>query len=368
MTRVLDADTHIVEPVQMWDYFDERMHARRPVKVSVPNDTLYRQSNAFWLIDGEIFPKPAGKGGFLLLTPTDQEQVVGRPDVRSRELIDLDWRVKDMEAMGVESQVVYPTLFLAFLTHDVDLEVALCGAYNRFLASVWAKEPKRIRWVVIPPLRSIPASLEALRYGKEHGAVGVFFRGIEKDRTLEDPYFFPVYEEASRLDLPICIHTGAGCPDWTRVIDVTTSFTFPHVRLLPLVAFRNIVANKVPERFPKLRFAFVETGASWIPYVLHSLRGTLGGDFERWGPKLFEEYRIFVSYEQLEDLPYLIRYVGEDHIFAGSDYGHHGTGSSFPGDPSAQLDMVTNLRARDDLPAGVIDKVLYENACRLYGM
>lgn len=368
MNTVLDADTHIVEPVQMWEYFDHDMYPRRPVKVSVPNDTLYGRSNAFWLIDGEIFPKPAGKGGFLLLTPTDQEQVVDRPDVRARELVDLEWRLKDMDAMGVERQVVYPTLFLAFLSHDANLERALCQAYNRFLASVWTKEPERIRWVVIPPLRSIDASIEELHYGKEHGAVGVFFRGIEKDRTLEDPYFFPLYEEASRLDLPICIHTGAGCPDWTKVIDVTTSFTFPHVRLPPLVAFRNLIANKVPERFPQLRFAFVETGASWVPYVLHSLRGTMGNALEDWGPKLFERYRIFVSLEETEDLPYLLRYVGEDHLFAGSDYGHHGAGTNFPGDPSAQLQMVTNLRAREDVPASVVDKLLRDNACRLYGM
>ena len=367
MPRVLDADTHILEPAEMWQHFAEAMYPRRPVLVTVPNDTLYRRSNAFWLIDGEIFPKPAGKGGFLLLTPAEQETARDRPDRRSRELLDLGYRLKDMDAMGADLQVVYPTLFLAFLTHDVELEVALCRAYNRFLAGVWAKQPRRLRWVVIPPLRSVEASLQELRFGKEHGAVGVFFRGIEKDRTLEDPYFFPVYEEAQRLDLPICIHTGAGCPDWTRVIDVTTSFTFPHVRLLPLVAFRNIVSNKVPERFPTLRWAFVETGASWLPYLLHSIRGTHGDAFEDWGPKLFERYRLFVAYEEAEDLGYLVKVVGEDHLFAGTDYGHHAT-PNFPGDPSAQPHMVAHLRAREDVPASVIDKVLYDNAARLYGL
>ncbi|HLY64181.1 MAG TPA: amidohydrolase family protein, partial [Chloroflexota bacterium] len=347
------------------DHFQGDMYARRPVLISVPNDTLYKRSNAFWLIDGDIFPKPAGKGGFLLATPTAQEQVAARPDVGAREMVDLEARLQDMDAMGVETQVVYPTLFLAFLTNDVDLEIELCQAYNRFLASVWAQQPKRFRWVLIPPLRAMDASIQELRFGKEHGAVGVFFRGIEKDRTLEDPYFFPLYEEAQTLDLPICIHTGAGCPDWTKPIDVSTSFTFPHVRLPPLVAFRNIIANKVPERFPELRFAFVETGASWVPYVLHSLRGTK--EVDDWGPSLFEKYRLFVSYEEMEDLPYLIRHVGEDHIFAGSDYGHHG-GAGFRGDPSAQPQMVKHLRERGDVSPEVVDKVLHHNARRLYGI
>src|SRR5712692_6149522 len=365
---VLDADTHIAEPAKMWEeFFPKDLYPRRPVAVSIPNDTLYGRSNAFWIIDGEIFPKPAGKGGFLLVTPTIQETVAARPDVKARELFDLDWRLKDMQAMGVDKQVIYPTLFLIYLTDDVNLEIALCEAYNRYVASVWEKQPEKLRWVVIPPLRSIEASIRELRFGKEHGAVGVFFRGIEKDRTLEDPYFFPVYEEAQALDLPICIHTGAGCPDWTRVIDVTTSFTFPHVRLPPLVAFRNIVANKLPEKFPSLRFAFVETGASWVPYLLHSLRGTMGDDFTEWGPKLFERYRLFVSYEDKEDLGYLVKYVGEDNLFGFSDYGHHG-GGGLPGDPSAQPQLVPNLRGREDVPARVIDKVLHDNARRLYGM
>jgi predicted TIM-barrel fold metal-dependent hydrolase len=367
VSKVLDADTHILEPAEMWEHFEPAMYARRPVMVSVPNDTLYGRSNAFWLIDGEIFPKPAGKGGFLLVTPRDQEAVAARPDVDARALLDLDWRLKDMAAMGVNQQVIYPTLFLVYLTDDVELEIALCRAYNRYLASVWEKQPEKLRWVLIPPLRNIEASIQELRYGKEHGAVGVFFRGIEKDRTLEDPYFYPVYEEAQALDLPICIHTGAGCPDWSKVIDVSTSFTFPHVRLLPLVAFRNIVANRVPEKFPRLRFAWVETGASWVPYLLHSLRGTNGNDFTEWGPKLFERYRLYVSYEDQEDLAYLASFIGEDNLFAFSDWGHHG-GGGLRGDPSAQPRLVEKLREREDVPPRVLDKVLYDNAKRLYGM
>ena len=51
-----------------------------------------------------------------------------------------------------------------------------------------------------------------MHYSKDHGAVGVYMRGVEGTRTLADPYFFPIYEEASSLDFPICVHTGAGSP------------------------------------------------------------------------------------------------------------------------------------------------------------
>ena len=79
------------------------------------------------------------------------------------------------------------------------------------------------------------------------------------------PHFFPVYQAAARLYMPICVHTGAGCRAFSAIFDVTRSHTFPHTRTLPLMALRNIVANKIPEFFPTLRFGFIEAGVSWVP-------------------------------------------------------------------------------------------------------
>src|SRR2546428_834337 len=215
--------------------------------------------------------KTAGKGGFLLGTRTEPGQIETTPDVRARELLDIVGRLEAMDSMGVDIQVIYPTLFLAYVTDDAGLEIAVCRSYNQFMAKVWQNGQGRLRWVAVPPLRSIDASIEEINVAKQRGAVGVFFRGIERDRTLDDPYFFPLYQEAARLDMPICVHTGAGCPAFTAIFDVTRSHTFPHTRTLPLMAFRNLVANKVPELFPDLRFGFIEAGASRVPYVLPSL-------------------------------------------------------------------------------------------------
>jgi len=48
------------------------------------------------------------------------------------------------------------------------------------------------------------------KLAKENGAVGIFLRGSERDLLLRDSYFFPRYDAASRLDLPICIHSATG--------------------------------------------------------------------------------------------------------------------------------------------------------------
>ncbi len=53
-------------------------------------------------------------------------------------------------------------------------------------------------------------AIEEARFAKENGACGIFMRGLEGDKHISDPHFFPIYEEAGRLDLPICVHSATG--------------------------------------------------------------------------------------------------------------------------------------------------------------
>jgi predicted TIM-barrel fold metal-dependent hydrolase len=57
-------------------------------------------------------------------------------------------------------------------------------------------------------------ALEELPFAKDHRACGILKKGDrEADKWPADPYFFPLYEEAERLDMPLCFHTGTGTPD-----------------------------------------------------------------------------------------------------------------------------------------------------------
>jgi hypothetical protein len=96
------------------------MYSRRPVLLKSPEDTLYGPRNAFWLIDGNIFPKPNGKGSFRLITPSASKLESSRGDIHlaCREMTDIPARLKDMDKLNVETQVVFPTLFLIYLTDD----------------------------------------------------------------------------------------------------------------------------------------------------------------------------------------------------------------------------------------------------------
>ncbi|NIO09690.1 MAG: amidohydrolase family protein, partial [Deltaproteobacteria bacterium] len=196
MGAVIDADTHVAESEHMWALFEKEMYPKRPLLMSAPEDTQYGGRNAFWLIDGNIVPKPAGRGGSTLITPSTAQFQTSRTDipVESRELTDPTQRLKDMDRLMIDVQIIFPTLFLAYLTDDVNLEVALCRAYNRWISEACKKAGDRMRWVAVPPLRSVEETLKEIKWAKDHGAVGIFFRGIEKDLNLDDPYFFPIYQ------------------------------------------------------------------------------------------------------------------------------------------------------------------------------
>src|SRR5207247_10343027 len=152
--------------------------------------------NACWLSDGNSFPKPNGKVSFRLITPSATKLESARGDIQIawREMTDIPARLKDVDRLNVEAQVVFPTLFLIYLTDDPALEVALCRAYNRFLAQACAQASSRMRWIVIPPLKSIDESINELNWAKDNGAVGVSFRAIEGNCTLETPSRSPIHK------------------------------------------------------------------------------------------------------------------------------------------------------------------------------
>ena len=370
MPGIIDADTHIAESESMWKYFDPSMYQRRPVMVSAPDDTLYRDFNVLWLIDGNIFPKASGKGGFRIITPTASKREAARTDISlgCREITDVAARLADMDKAGVETQVIYPTLFLIQLTDDAKLEIALCGAYNKFLGEVYRNSNNRLRLVTVLPLKSIDESIKQMHEAKQNGAVGIFFSGIVGSLTLNNPHFFPIYAEAEKLGLPICVHTGQSSRHFLDFFDLELNGTFAASHLPRIIGFRDLVAGEIPEKFPTLKFGFLEVSASWVPFLYHHLKRSArprpSFPNARWKhascKDLCRDYRIYVACEADEDIPYLAEYIGADNLLIGSDYGHN--------DPAEEKALVQTMQTREDLSEGLAEQIMSDNPKRFYGL
>jgi hypothetical protein len=133
-------------------------------------------------------------------------------------------------------------------------------------------------------------------------------------------------------------------------------------------AFFAVLWGGLPDRFPRLRWAFVEGGATWLLYVLRELVRTddvVGAYrcFRDWRPAAIEAIQgkqLFVAAQIEDNLPEIIDLVGPDFLVYGTDYGHLDIGS----DPEGLHLMAT----RQDIDADVAGKIVDGNTRRLLGI
>jgi predicted TIM-barrel fold metal-dependent hydrolase len=211
------------------------------------------------------------------------------------------------------------------------------------------------------PLLDIGASLEELRFCKQHGACGVFMRGIEGQRMITDPYFYPLYEEMSRLDMAVGVHVGNGSP---QNLDLVSQYngggSFWKFRLPVIGAFHSVIMSEVPRLFPKLRFHWAEAAAQWVPYVVKDLQRRWGAQGKELPPNPLKAYRQYVSCQTDDDVDYVLRYAGEENLTIGTDYGHN--------DQSTEIEALRNLKNLGTITDRQYEKITYDNPKALFAL
>ncbi len=186
---------------------------------------------------------------------------------------------------------------------------------------------------------------------------------------LGDPIYDPVWAEAQRLGVPICIHGNRQSSaevggDRFRTFGEMHAYSFFAGLLLH---FTSVIWNAVPLRFPGVKIAFLEVGASWLPYYLDRLdehwekRGEFEAPHLTMKPsQLFRQSPIWVSLENEEGLlGATVDYVGDDHFLYASDIPHWD--SEFP-------ENLIGVREHPDLSRESKEKILYRNAQALFGI
>ena len=358
----IDADTHVDETEATWEYLRDFEQEFKPTTQYPPRPDPKRNPVRYWLIDGHRQIRFVRDDGNT------------RTTVETRELLDVAKRLRDMDEMGTEVQVLYPTLFLMEATERAEVSLALRRSYNRWLADRCAESRGRLRWVCLPPLMNMEESIKELQFAKDHGACGILKKGdLEAGKWPADPYFFPLYEEANRLDLPICVHIGSGTPDFVAAREFSLG-SFMRSQLPTVHAFHTIIRHQLPQKYPKLRFGIVEAGASWIPFIAYELKRRMekaadgAGTFSQFArytldASLMKSNRMYVTCQVDEDLPYIIKVAGEDNLMIGSDYTHR--------DQSMEFEFATLLKQRADqgeINQSAVQKILYDNAKIFYGV
>ena len=366
--RIIDADSHIEEVEEVWDYLDRAFESRRPFPITVEKNIDHSNLNAFWYIDGNVVPKLVGPGSMVIATPLTSFYARSKPfSLGSQGLTDVKARLKDMDQFGVDVQVIFPTLFLGNLTDDLDFEAALMRAYNMYLSKACAQAPNRLKWAGLVPLRSPAEAAKEVRRCKEMGAVGIATLGTAGETLLNHKSLYPVYQEMEKYDLPLCVHVGWSHPGLNKSCEniyiSRISFTLP-----VLAAFWSIIGGGVLDEFPKLRVAFLEAGSEWLPYwvgrmdhYFHSDTSNARGGYmpKKRPPEYLKDGRIFFTCEAEEALlPQVLDLLGEDQMMASADMPHG----------EARDRAMDIVRERADLSERAKRKILGENAARFYNL
>ncbi|MDH3442862.1 MAG: amidohydrolase [Deltaproteobacteria bacterium] len=347
----IDADAHVIETVQTWSYLegDERRFTPQLMTQNFGADLLSNEGIAvpdFWVIEGRAHGKDRNVG-----TDTSKE---------SREMLSVEARLAHMDELGIEIQVLYPTLFLRPVVQDAERERALCKSYNRWLADLWRRAEGRLRWVAKPPLRLLekaPAAVrDELEWAKNNGACGIFMRGLECERGLGSAYFYPLWEMSGELDLPVCIHSANGSFIHHDFFNDDTTFT--KFKLAVVGAFHTLFEKELPRKFPNVRWGFVEVSAQWVPYVLNDLADRFRRQGRSFPSDALAANNMWVACENTDDLPYVMSHAGEDCLMIGTDYGHH--------DPSTELDAIHLLRNDKRIEPRAARKILETNPRKFY--
>ena len=378
--RVFDADAHGSINPSMWEDLPEQFRARRPRPVAVRDENGLGNFNAGWLIEGSLEPHALGPGAQQANTPRNVLSEFGADmkrehcSVGSMTLNDPQARLADMDRMGFDAQMLFPSTLYAHMTNDAEFEAALFRAYNRFVAKQCAVNPQRLKWSGLLPLRDQRQAVAAVEEMQRLGARAAVVFGTAGDRLLSDPSFMPVWDEFARAKLPLCVHMGMSYPPLAQLGRSIYDGHIIGMSLPAQLAFMAIVGHRMLDRYQELKVAFLEFGAEWIFYMVSRMDHYLPLDrgahpFGLSMPNASElprasirDYvksgRIFMAAEADDSmLKLLFELIGEDHVLFSSDF-PHGEGRD---------NAAVEILERNDLSESQKKKLLYDNTVRLFG-
>jgi predicted TIM-barrel fold metal-dependent hydrolase len=357
---VIDADAHINEPIDVFAEFLDDAHRELRPRLITDTRGLTRI-----LMDGKLYPETRLRQNHV--KKVQGTQLGGMQKGASDPVARLD----DMDTDGIDTQVLYGSLGLSISTiDDVDFAIAMSRACNDYYASFCAGAPDRLKCTATLAVQDVPAAVTELeRAVVELGHVGVMLPPNHRGRDLASGYFDPIFDKAQTLGVPVSIHWGNGAHLQSAGGERFDTHFMLHAVGHPveqMIALANIVCGGVVEDFPQLRFGFLEAGCGWAAYWVERL----DEHFERRSremPKMkkepseyFADGNLFLSAEPDERLvPVVAGQLGHDCLMYSSDYPH--TDSKFPY-------SVKCVNERDDLPEGLLPKLLAQNAARYYGL
>ncbi|MGE5538314.1 MAG: amidohydrolase family protein [Gemmatimonas sp.] len=180
---------------------------------------------------------------------------------------------RTMEAMGAKFAVLYPTTSMRLAVQPKrDWEYWLTLAYNRWVANELLAQEPNIRGMLYLPLHHHAECLEMIeQLGSKPGVAGCVIAAPRYERIFSKG-MIRIFSAMEERGLVLAFHGMAnwGEPSlapmnsWAAVQAVGA----PHSNMVHLT---NWLVNGMPERFPKLKVLWLESGVAWAHYLMQRL-------------------------------------------------------------------------------------------------
>lgn len=418
MASIIDVDSHVYEPTEIWDRYVPGEY--RGLAKSAFFHEVDDHGNRVTVLNGQ----PAKELNRRKLV----RQAIWRPGMTAEQIGQLDpdqflslnpgandpaARLADMDAMGIDQAVVFPTLFTEYLPQVVDPTAAavLASAYNDWIWNFCAQTAGRVHPVAILPMQSLLHAHRELDRVAEKGFRNVVIRpafyrmdvdpitlfngelgagqrasqggGSVGDRPpvfVEDRPFRPLWNRIAELGMVACIHPSLG----TTSADFVSSGGFAE-RVASRIGVAHTVAEPIAhmqdvdlfvtaaffhgllEDLPSLKLAILHSGISWVPLALEKCEtylwltayGMAAGSVSLEPEEVWERQRVVVGFDGWD------RPVGRmpdllgDKAAWGSRYPHHDAAS-----PAEAVDMLRS----GSCDQATIDRLMGGNAAELFGL
>jgi aminocarboxymuconate-semialdehyde decarboxylase len=281
-------------------------------------------------------------------------------DIRAR--IGHDQRLADLDAMGIDIQMIAPPPPQCYYTVPLDIAVKATQIVNDGIAEFCAVKPDRFKgFGSVPMTDGGEAAKELERCVRTLGFTGVQILTNVAGKELSDPAFAPFWQKAADLGALVMIHPN-GFTEASRL----TRFYFNNVIGNPLettIALHYLIFDGVLERHPKLKILAVHGGGYLGAYpgrIDHAWgarsdsHGALPQPPTAYLKRIYVDTVVFTPVQ----LAALVRVFGADHVVLGTDY---------PFD-MAEYDPLGHIAAVEEFDAATVAALAGGNTKRLLGL
>jgi predicted TIM-barrel fold metal-dependent hydrolase len=295
-------------------------------------------------------------------------------------------RLQRLDELGVTTQLLYPNVLgvhsaSIIALKDAELMLDCVRAYNDFISDFSSADPNRLVPLTMLPFWDLDASVAEIErcYRKGHkGVVTAAKFDAVGYPALASGHWDPIFAAAQSLELSINFHVGFSAlaqSDLEKAYGANFEMR-QFVKDSVMVFLGNattivdLILSGLCDRFPRLNFVSVESGAGYIPYLLEAMDWQwLNTDCPTSFPKTALPSEIFrrqvygtfwFEDQSLDAIGPLV-----DNLMFETDFPH--PTSLSPG-PASMADRPSDMAERHlaRFPAETVAKLLHGNAARVY--